>query len=484
MDLITAKDLNNKLINKEISSYEVTKMIFERIKKSKLNSYITTCEESALKSSIEADKKFSEKSSDITPLTGIPVMVKDNISTKNIKTTAASKILKDYIPPFDATVVKHLKNAGAVILGKGNMDEFAMGSSNETSSYGPVLNPWDTNKVPGGSSGVAASAVAAGECYLALGSDTGGSIRQPASLCGVVGMKPTYGLVSRYGLIAFGSSLDQIGPIARSVEDCGNFLNIIAKKDSFDSTSVTSPYENFTEDIHKDIKNMKLAVPKEYITENIDSSVKNNFMESLSILSNLGASIEEISLPLTEYALAVYYIIAPSEASANLSRFDGVKYGMNTKNAKNSTEYIREVRGSGFGEEVKRRILIGTYALSSGYYDAYYKKAQQVRTLIINEFNEAFKKFDALVTPTSPIVAFDLESKNNDPLSMYMSDICTIPANIAGLPAISVPSGKSNNLPIGLQFMGPQFGDKKILQIAYNFEKTAQWNKLNTFEND
>ena len=361
MDLITAKDLNNKLINKEISSYEVTKMIFERIKKSKLNSYITTCEESALKSSIEADKKFSEKSSDITPLTGIPVMVKDNISTKNIKTTAASKILKDYIPPFDATVVKHLKNAGAVILGKGNMDEFAMGSSNETSSYGPVLNPWDTNKVPGGSSGGAASAVAAGECYLALGSDTGGSIRQPASLCGVVGMKPTYGLVSRYGLIAFGSSLDQIGPIARSVEDCGNFLNIIAKKDSFDSTSVTSPYENFTEDIHKDIKNMKLAVPKEYITENIDSSVKNNFMESLSILSNLGASIEEISLPLTEYALAVYYIIAPSEASANLSRFDGVKYGMSTINAKNSTEYIREVRGSGFGEEVKRRILIGTY---------------------------------------------------------------------------------------------------------------------------
>ena len=484
MDLITAKDLNNKLINKEISSYEVTKMIFERIKKSKLNSYITTCEESALKSSIEADKKFSEKSSDITPLTGIPVMVKDNISTKNIKTTAASKILKDYIPPFDATVVKHLKNAGAVILGKGNMDEFAMGSSNETSSYGPVLNPWDTNKVPGGSSGGAASAVAAGECYLALGSDTGGSIRQPASLCGVVGMKPTYGLVSRYGLIAFGSSLDQIGPIARSVEDCGNFLNIIAKKDSFDSTSVTSPYENFTEDIHKDIKNMKLAVPKEYITENIDSSVKNNFMESLSILSNLGASIEEISLPLTEYALAVYYIIAPSEASANLSRFDGVKYGMSTINAKNSTEYIREVRGSGFGEEVKRRILIGTYALSSGYYDAYYKKAQQVRTLIINEFNEAFKKFDALVTPTSPIVAFDLESKNNDPLSMYMSDICTIPANIAGLPAISVPSGMSNNLPIGLQFIGPQFGDKKILQIAYNFEKTAQWNKLNTFEND
>tara|TARA_Y100001970_G_scaffold37312_2_gene46061 strand:- start:461 stop:1915 length:1455 start_codon:yes stop_codon:yes gene_type:complete len=484
MNFITAKDLSNKLYNKEISSYEVTKMTFDRINNSKLNSYITTCEDLALNSAKEADKKFSENSAEITPLTGIPVMVKDNISTKNIKTTAASKILQGYIPPFDATVVKELKNAGAVILGKGNMDEFAMGSSNETSAFGPVLNPWNNKKVPGGSSGGAASAVAAGECYLALGSDTGGSIRQPASLCGVVGMKPTYGLVSRYGLIAFGSSLDQIGPIARSVEDCGNLLNIIAKQDSKDSTSVTSPYENFTEDINKDIKNMNLAVPKEYITENIDPSVKNNFMESLSVLNDLGANIEEISLPLTEYALAVYYILAPSEASANLSRFDGVKYGMGTKNAKNSTEYMKEVRGTGFGEEVKRRILIGTYALSSGYYDAYYKKAQQVRTLIINEFNESFKKYDALVTPTSPIVAFDLESKSNDPLSMYMSDICTIPANIAGLPAISIPSGMSNNLPIGLQFIGPQFGDKKIIQIASNFEKATQWNTLNPSNND
>jgi len=298
-------------------------------------------------------------------------------------------------------------------------------------------------------------------------------------LCGVVGMKPTYGLVSRYGLIAFGSSLDQIGPITRSVEDCGNLLNIIAQQDSMDATSVNSPYENFTEDIYKEIKGIKLGVPKEYITENIDSSVKDNFLQSLEVLSDLGANIEEISLPLTEYALAVYYIIAPSEASANLSRFDGVKYGLSVKNAKNSSEYMREVRGNGFGDEVKRRILIGTYALSSGYYDAYYKKAQQVRTLIIKEFNDAFKNFDALVTPTSPILAFDLESKNNNPLSMYMNDICTIPANIAGLPAISIPSGISKNLPIGLQFIGPQFGDKKILQIASNFEKATDWHKLN-----
>ncbi|MFL2665289.1 MAG: Asp-tRNA(Asn)/Glu-tRNA(Gln) amidotransferase subunit GatA [Dehalococcoidia bacterium] len=479
MNFITAKDLSTKFSKKEISSYEITKMTFERISESKLNTYISTCKDLALKAAKEADKKFDENSSEITPLTGVPVMIKDNISTKNIETTAASKILKGYIPPFDATVVKQLKNAGAVILGKGNMDEFAMGSSNETSAYGPVLNPWDTNKVPGGSSGGAASAVAAGECFVALGSDTGGSIRQPASLCGVVGMKPTYGLVSRYGLIAFGSSLDQIGPITRSVEDCGNLLNIIAQQDSMDATSVNSPYENFTEDIYKEIKGIKLGVPKEYITENIDSSVKDNFLQSLEVLSDLGANIEEISLPLTEYALAVYYIIAPSEASANLSRFDGVKYGLSVKNAKNSSEYMREVRGNGFGDEVKRRILIGTYALSSGYYDAYYKKAQQVRTLIIKEFNDAFKNFDALVTPTSPILAFDLESKNNNPLSMYMNDICTIPANIAGLPAISIPSGISKNLPIGLQFIGPQFGDKKILQIASNFEKATDWHKLN-----
>ena len=350
-----------------------------------------------------------------------------------------------------------------------------MGSSNENSAFGPVINPWGENRVPGGSSGGAAAAVAAGEAVIALGSDTGGSIRQPASLCGVVGFKPTYGTVSRFGLIAFGSSLDQIGPIARTVADCADATNAISGLDPLDSTSLDFDFD-FAEYLGRDIKGMRIGVPSEYIVDGIEPGVRSAFEESLTVLEGLGAKIEETSLPLTDHALAVYYIIAPSEASANLSRFDGVKYGMSIDGEPNARESIEATRGIGFGPEVKRRILIGTYALSAGYYDAYYKKAQQVRTLIRNEFQTAFESFDAIATPTSPTVAFELGEKTQDPFQMYLSDVCTIPINIAGLPGISVPCGLSDDLPVGLQILAPQMGDRTALQIAHAYEQTANWN--------
>ena len=350
-----------------------------------------------------------------------------------------------------------------------------MGSSNENSAFTPVVNPWGENRVPGGSSGGAAAAVAAGEAVIALGSDTGGSIRQPASLCGVVGFKPTYGTVSRFGLIAFGSSLDQIGPIARTVADCADTVNTISGLDPLDSTSLDHKLD-FAEYLGRDIDGMRIGVPREYIVDGIEPGVRAAFEKSLTVLEGLGAIVEETSLPLTDHALAVYYIIAPSEASANLSRFDGVKYGMSVDGEPNARESIEATRGSGFGAEVKRRILIGTYALSAGYYDAYYKKAQQVRTLIRREFHDAFQKFDVIATPTSPTVAFELGEKTQDPFQMYLSDVCTIPVNIAGLPGISVPCGLSEGLPVGLQILAPQLGDRTALQVAHAYEQSANWN--------
>ena len=475
----TARELRAKLDAREISSVEATRTILDRIAalEPKLNTFITVTADRAIADAEIADQRLHGTGQEPTALTGVPIMLKDNFSTKDVETTAASNILKGYIPPYDGTVVRNLKDAGAVILGKGNLDEFAMGSSNETSAFGPVHNPWDTDRVPGGSSGGASAAVAAGECFIAFGSDTGGSIRQPASLCGVVGMKPTYGLVSRFGLLAFGSSLDQIGPLTRSVADCADALNIVTSHDPRDSTSVAAPFGDFAQDIDRGVEGMNIGVPKEYLVDGMESGVRTAFEASLKTLEDLGANISETSLPLTDHALAVYYIIAPSEASANLSRYDGVKYGLGSLDVSTSARSTEAARGEGFGEEVKRRIFLGTYALSAGYYDAYYKKAQQVRTLIRREFTDAFLKFDALVTPTSPGTAFKIGSKMDDPLQMYMNDVCTIPVNIAGLPSISIPGGMSEDLPVGLQFIGPQFGDTAVIRAAAAYESATAWHK-------
>ena len=431
--------------------------------------------ETALKRAADVDQAIANGKIS-GPLAGVPVMVKDNLSTAGTRTTAGSKMLDNFVPPYDAHVIERLNEAGAVIVGKGNLDEFAMGSSNENSAYEPTRNPWDTSRVPGGSSGGPAAAVAAGESFVSLGSDTGGSIRQPASFCGVVGMKPTYGLVSRFGLIAFASSLDQIGPFGRDVRDCADTLTVITGHDKRDSTS--SPRSggiDYAAGLTGDLSGLKLGVPREYLVEGIEPGVRQAYEESLTVLESLGATLEETSLPLTDQALAVYYIIAPSEASANLARYDGFKYGHSSADAKSGWEVMDFSRGEGFGAEVKRRILLGGYALSAGYYDAYYKKAQQVRTLIRQEFHTAFEKYDALVTPTSPTVAFKSGSRTSDPLAMYMSDVCTIPANIAGLPGISVPGGFSEGLPVGLQIIGPHYGDGDILKIAHAYEQATEW---------
>jgi aspartyl-tRNA(Asn)/glutamyl-tRNA(Gln) amidotransferase subunit A len=474
---LPAHELRRLLAEREVSSVELTRAAFELINdlEPRLNAFIHLSEEAALKAADDADMRLRGSGAEPGPMTGIPFLIKDNMSTAGIPTTAGSRILTGYVPPYDGEVVERVKNAGGVILGKANLDEFAMGSSNETSHYGPVKNPWDTGRVPGGSSGGSAAAVAAGEAAVALGSDTGGSIRQPASLCGIVGMKPTYGLVSRFGLLAFASSLDQIGPLTRDVRDCADTLNVISSHDRRDSTSVDAPFDDFGCDLDKGIEDMLLGVPREYLVEGIEPGVRESFEKALEELEEQGARIEETSLPLTDQALAVYYIIAPSEASANLSRYDGVKYGYSVDGAATSLETSQITRGEGFGAEVKRRILIGTYALSAGYYDAYYKKAQQVRTLIRREFADAFSRFDALVTPTSPTVAFKLGEKTGDPMQMYLSDVCTLPINIAGLPAISVPAGFSDGLPVGLQVIGPQFGDPKVLRVARAYEQATDW---------
>jgi len=472
---LTIHEANQLLKEGEISSKDLILSIIERIKQveGKIKAYVTLNEEEAIKNSEEIDKQkdFSN------PLSGIPVAVKDNICTYNLRTTCSSKILENFIPPYDATVVKKLKVCNAVIIGKTNMDEFAMGSSTENSAFFPTRNPWDLERVPGGSSGGSAAAVAAGECIYALGSDTGGSIRQPANYCGVVGLKPTYGRVSRYGLVAYASSLDQIGPITKDVTDCAIILNYICGWDEKDSTSANVPEEDFTKSLVEDVRGLKIGIPKEYIDEGIEEDVKSAVFDAAKLFEDLGAKCEEISLPHTEYALWAYYIIAPAEASSNLARYDGIRYGVRAKNYDDLIDLYKKTRSEGFGAEVKRRIMLGTYALSAGYYDAYYLKAQKVRTLVKRDFDKAFEKYDLILSPTAPSAAFKIGEMVDDPLKMYMSDVCTIPVNMAGLPAISIPAGFSNNLPIGIQLIGKAFDEKTILRAAYTFEKAVALEK-------
>ena len=412
------------------------------------------------------------------PLAGIPMQIKDNMCTRGIATTCSSRMLESFVPPYDATVVERLRDRLAVMVGKGNMDEFAMGSSTENSAFFPTRNPWDLQRVPGGSSGGPAAAVASGESVYALGSDTGGSIRQPASLCGIVGLKPTYGLVSRYGLVAFASSLDQIGPLTRDVSDCAIVLNAIAGGDPRDSTSIPAETPDYTAALTGDVRGLRVGVPREYYAEGIDPAVADTLRAALAKLEELGAVVEETSLPHTAYALAVYYILAPSEASANLARYDGVKYGYSAQDAGGMWDAMELTKQRGFGPEVKRRIMLGTYALSAGYYDAYYLKAQKVRTLIGREFRDAFRRFDVLVTPTSPTVAFRLGDKVEDPVQMYLSDVCTIPVNIAGLPAMSVPAGFVDGLPVGMQIIGRPLGEETILRAAHAYEQATEWHTM------
>lgn len=413
------------------------------------------------------------------PLWGVPVAIKDLICIKGELTTCASNILEGFRPPYDAHVIEKLKEAGALIFGGANMDEFAFGSSCETSSYGPTKNPWDTERIPGGSSGGSVAAVSAGEVAAALGSDTGGSIRQPAAMCGVVGFKPTYGRVSRYGLIAFASSLDQIGPITRNIPDCAVLLEVISGYDRRDSTSVNRDVPRYTESLSKDIKGMTIGLPKEYLSEGIDEGVKSRIQEAIEVFKSLGAETMEISLPHTKYAVSCYYIIAPAEASSNLARYDGVHYGHRSSKADDLIDMYIASRNEGFGAEAKRRILLGTYALSSGYYEAYYLKAQKVRTKIGDDFRTAFKECDLVLTPTAPTTAFKLGERMDDPLKMYLSDIFTIPANMAGLPAVSVPCGLGeNDLPVGLQLMAPPFGEEELIKAAHAFERSTDHHKL------
>ena len=470
---LTVHELRDKLANNEITSEEITKAYVDRIndKEKDVKAFVTTLCDEALKKSKEIDekRKFGEVES---PVAGIPIGIKDNMCTKGVKTTCSSKMLEDFIAPYDATVVEKLNKDGLINLGKLNMDEFAMGASTEYSYFKKTSNPWNLNTVPGGSSGGSAAAVAAELVPWALGSDTGGSIRQPASFCGVVGLKPTYGLVSRYGLIAFASSLDQIGPITKDVRDAAILLNLIAGHDEKDTTSQDMPKKDYEKALKNDVKGLKIGVPKEYFGEGINEEVKAKLEEAMETYRKLGAEVEEFSLDIAQYALAAYYIIACAEASSNLGRFDGIRYGYRTENFSNLKELFRNSRSEGFGPEVKRRIILGTYVLSSGYYDAYYKKAQQVRTLVKKEFDKAFEKYDVLLTPTSPTVAFEIGTRSENPLEMYLADICTVSINIGGLPGISVPCGiDSKGMPIGMQLVGNKFEEEKILNAAYTFEQ-------------
>ncbi|MBE9032877.1 Asp-tRNA(Asn)/Glu-tRNA(Gln) amidotransferase subunit GatA [filamentous cyanobacterium LEGE 11480] len=477
--MASIRELHQQLVNKDRSATEIAQEALKRIDSvdAKVNSFLLVTPEHALAQAKQVDDKIAA-GEDIGPLAGIPIGVKDNICTQGTKTTCASKILENFVPPYNATVNQKLLDAGAVMVGKTNMDEFAMGGSTETSAFKKTANPWNTDCVPGGSSGGSAAAVAADECVVSLGSDTGGSIRQPASFCGIVGMKPTYGLVSRFGLVAFASSLDQIGPFGRSVEDCAVLLNTIAGHDPKDSTSLKVEVPDYTTFLKPDLKGKKVGVIKETFGEGLDSSVAAVTQKAIDQLKDLGAEIVEISCPTFRYGIAAYYIIAPSEASANLARYDGVKYGNRVEDASNLLEMYMETRAKGFGAEVKRRIMIGTYALSSGYYDAYYLKAQKVRTLIKQDFDKAFEKVDVLVSPTAPTTAFKLDEKFSDPLSMYLNDLMTIPVNLAGLPGMSVPCGlDSNGLPVGLQIVGNVLREDQIFQVAHAFEQATEWHQ-------
>ncbi len=473
----TAAQQRKALLNKEISAVELVKETYKQVRAvdGELGAFNSLCEEQAIETAKNVDEKIANGEK-IPALAGIPLALKDNMNYKGSKTTASSKILENFVSPYDATVVKKLKENFIPIIGKTNLDEFAMGSSNENSAFKNVKNPWDLNKVPGGSSGGSAAAVAGFESTISLGSDTGGSIRLPASFCGIVGLKPTYGRVSRYGLIAFASSLDQIGPFARSVEDAALLLEIISGYDKNDSTSLNLPVPNYAAALKKDIKGLKIGVIKELLGEGVAPDVKKAIENAIDTYKSLGAEIVEISLPLLKHSIGVYYIVATAEASSNLARFDGVKYGHRTPDAKNLLEMYTKTRAEGFGDEVKRRIMLGTYALSSGYYDAYYKKAQQVRHLIKNDFDKVFETVDVLLSPTCPYTAFEIGSKVEDPLSMYLTDIGTISANLAGIPGMSIPCGFDNSgMPVGMQLLAPALQEEKLLNIAYNFEQATDF---------
>ncbi|HOZ54774.1 MAG TPA: Asp-tRNA(Asn)/Glu-tRNA(Gln) amidotransferase subunit GatA [Clostridia bacterium] len=475
---LAVHELQEKLLKKEITVEQINKEYTERmkIKEPDVQAFVSTLEEQALEKAKEIDRKISTGEILNDGLAGIPIGIKDNICIKGTKTTCSSKMLENFEAPYNATVIEKLDEKNSIYLGKLNMDEFAMGASTEYSAFKKTRNPWNLNTVPGGSSGGSAAAVAANMVPWALGSDTGGSIRQPASFCGVVGLKPTYGLVSRYGIVAFASSLDQIGPITKDVKDAAILLNIIAGKDEKDTTSITIDKKDYTKCLKNDVRGLKIGVPKEFFGEGINPEVKEKVENAIEKYRELGAEIEEISLDIAKYSLAAYYIIACAEASSNLGRFDGIRYGYRTENFENLKDIFVNSRSEGFGDEVKRRIILGTYVLSSGYYDAYYKKAQQVRTLVKREFENAFKKYDVILTPTSPTVAYEIGTKSNNPLEMYLADICTVSVNIAGLPAISIPCGvDKNNMPIGLQLIGNRFEEETILNAAYTFEQVFKF---------
>ncbi|MDY6855946.1 MAG: Asp-tRNA(Asn)/Glu-tRNA(Gln) amidotransferase subunit GatA [Thermodesulfobacteriota bacterium] len=471
----TLHELHRMLENGEVTSKDITMSVFKRIEEVEgyIGAFITLMKEKAIKQADIADKKI--RKGEISTMTGIPLAIKDNICIEGVRTTCGSKMLENYLPPYDGTVIKRLKEKSPVFVGKTNMDEFAMGSSTEASYFGVTHNPWDIKRVPGGSSGGSASAVCADECIAALGSDTGGSIRQPAACCGIVGLKPTYGRVSRFGLVAFASSLDQIGPMTKDVRDCAILLSVISGYDRLDSTSVNNKSVDYESALTGDIKDTKIGIPKEYFEKGgFERSVEQAICDAKRELEKLGATFIEVSLPHCEFSIATYYLIAPSEASSNLARYDGVKYGYRTSNAKNLKAMYTQTRSEGFGQEVKRRIMLGTYALSAGYYDEYYKKASQVRTLIKRDFDTAFKQCDLILTPTIPNPAFKIGEKIKNPLQMYLFDVFTVPANLTGIPAISVPCGFSDEgMPIGLQLLARHFEEKMLLKVAYAFEQST-----------
>lgn len=474
---LTISELSRLLGRKEVAVREIADSVYKRIDsvEDSVRAFITITRDKAYDMGSVSDSRTANENS--MPLRGIPIAVKDNMCTKGIRTTCSSRILSGFIPPYESTVTSKLSEAGYILTGKTNLDEFAMGSSTENSGFHTTRNPWDIERIPGGSSGGSAAAVAADECIAAIGSDTGGSIRQPAALCGVVGLKPTYGRVSRYGLVAFASSLDQVGPLTKNVMDSAIMLNVISGHDPLDSTSAIIDVPDYSSALGKEIKGMKIGIPKEYFIKGMDKEVEGSVRDAIKHLESLGAIPVEISMPHTGYAVAAYYILATSEASSNLARYDGVKYGFRAA-GRDLLETYMNTRAQGFGSEVKRRIMLGTYALSSGYYEAYYKKSQQVRTLIKRDFDEAFNKVDVIVTPTSPTAAFKIGEKADDPLQMYLSDIFTISVNLAGVPGISIPCGfTSNNLPIGLQIIGKHFDEETVLRVAYAYEQSTEWHK-------
>ena len=488
LEYLSIHEAHQRLARREISSVDLTRGCLDRIHEveERIKAFVTITPGIALQQAEAADRRIA--AGEAGPLTGIPVQIKDLMCTEGIRTTCSSRMLQDYVPVYNATVVERLLDQGAVLLGKGNMDEFGMGSSTENSAFFPTRNPWDLERVPGGSSGGGAAAVAAGQTLFAMGSDTGGSIRQPASLCGVVGLKPTYGLVSRYGLVAYASSLDQIGPLTQDVADCALVLNAIVGHDPKDSTSLPLERKDYTGALAGEFSSsplrkggteggLRLGVPEEFFVEGMEEGTRNAVQAAIEVLQGLGATVEAVSLPTTKYALACYYIIAPSECSANLARYDGVKYGYSFRDASDIWGDLEATRQHGFGPEVRRRVMLGTYALSAGYYDAYYLKAQQARTLIHQDFVRIFQEVDVLVTPTSPVTAFRLGERTADPVQMYLADVCTLPVNIAGLPAISIPCGFDGGLPVGMQLIGPHLSEETLLRVAHAYQQATEWHK-------